>query len=801
MTIKEKISKLTLRQKAELLTGKDFWQTKNIDELEIPSIFLSDGPHGIRKQAAAADHLGLNASIPATCFPTAAAMANSWNEELGEEMGTALGEEAAAQHVNVLLGPGTNMKRNPRCGRNFEYFSEDPYLAGKMAASYIRGIQSTGTSACVKHFAANNQEERRMVTDSVMDERTLREIYLTAFEIAVKEGKTKTIMSSYNMLNGAFANENMHLMREILRDEWGFNGVVVTDWAGCNERVAGVIAGNELEMPSCKYGIDDVVKAVEDGSLDIKYVDECLERLLTLVEDTSAGEKGKPFNVDEHHALAKKCAEESIVLLKNDGVLPLAEDTKVAIIGDFAEKPRYQGAGSSVVNPTKLSTLLDYKNEVNFIGYEKGFDRYGKKKDGLVKKAMRLACKADVTVLCLGLDEVSEAEGLDREHIKLPANQLELYRYVRLCAKKLVVVLSCGSAVETGWSKTADALVYTCLTGQAGGEAVMNVLRGKVNPSGKLAETFPVNYDGCSSASHFPGKQMTVEYREGPYIGYRYYDTAGVTTAYPFGYGLSYTTFEYSDIKADDKGVTFNIKNTGAVDGAEIAQLYVGKKDGKIFRPAKELKGFKKVFIKAGESVLVTIPFDDKTFRYFNVSTDKWEVEGGAYELYVGASSADIRLQASVEREGTTEVCPYNAEKLPSYYSGNAANVGDEEFKELLGRDIPKAGYNFYKKKRMVIHENCTVSDLRYSKRWVGRAFSGVIRFVISASRAFGNRTLANTLVMGVLHQPVRGLAKFGGMSRRQMEAMLLIFNGHFFKGAGRFLTKEKPKKEKKGDK
>lgn len=801
MTIKEKISKLTLRQKAELMTGKDFWQTMNIDELEIPSIFLADGPHGIRKQAAAADHLGLNASIPATCFPTAAAMANSWNEELGEKMGEALGEEAAAQRVNVLLGPGTNMKRNPRCGRNFEYFSEDPYLAGKMAASYIRGIQSTGTSACVKHFAANNQEERRMVTDSVIDERTMREIYLTAFEIAVKEGKTKTIMSSYNMLNGVFTNENMHLMREILRDEWGFNGVVVTDWAGCNERVAGVIAGNELEMPSCKYGIDDIVNAVNDGSLDIKYVDECLERLLTLIEETSAGEKGKPFNVDEHHALAKTCAEESIVLLKNDGVLPLSEKTKVAIIGDFADKPRYQGAGSSVVNPTKLTTLLDYKNEVDFIGYEKGFDRYGKKKDGLVKKAMRLACKADVTVLCLGLDEVSEAEGLDREHIKIPANQLELYRNVRLCAKKLVVVLSCGNAVETGWAKTANALVYTCLTGQAGGEAVMNVIRGKVNPSGKLAETFPVAYNDCSSASHFPGKQMTVEYREGPYIGYRYYDTAGVETAYPFGYGLSYTTYEYSDIKADENGVTFTIKNTGACDGAEIAQLYVGKKDGKIFRPAKELKGFKKVFIKAGGEVKVTIPFDDKTFRYFNVITNKWEVEGGAYELYVGASSADIRLQTVVEREGTTETCPYDAAKLPSYYSGKAANVGDEEFKELLGRDIPKAGYNFYKKKRMVIHENCTVSDLRYSKRWAGRAFSGGIRFVIRASRAFGNRTLANTLVMGVLHQPVRGLAKFGGMSRRQMEAMLLIFNGHFFKGVGRFLTKGKNQNSKKGDK
>ena len=792
------ISEMSVRQKADLLTGKDFWQTKDYPELGVPSLFLSDGPHGIRKQAAAADHLGLNASVPATCFPTAATMANSWNEELGELMGEALGEEAASQNVNVLLGPGTNMKRNPRCGRNFEYFSEDPYLAGKMAASYIRGIQSKGTSACVKHFAANDQEERRMVTDSVIDERTLREIYLTAFEIAVKEGKTQTIMSSYNMINGAFADENQHLIRDILRGEWGFDGVMVSDWAGCNNKVASTIAGSDLEMPSCKYGADDIVKAVEAGELDIKYVDECVERILTLIERTTQTEKGKPFDIEAHHDVARKCAEESIVLLKNDNALPMDPQSRTAIIGDFAQLPRYQGAGSSVVNPTKLTTILEQRHDVNFIGFEKGFDRYGKKKNGLVKKAVNLAKRVDTVILCLGLDEVSEAEGLDREHIKIPANQIALYKEVRKNSKKLILVLSCGSAVETEWCKDADAIVYGCLTGQAGAGAVLDIITGKVNPSGKLAETFPVKYEDCSSASHFPGKQMTVEYREGPYIGYRYYDTANVPVSYPFGYGLSYTTFEYSDIKADANGVTFTITNTGEYDGKEVAQLYIGKKDGKIFRPAKELKGFKKVDLKAGESKTVTISFDDKSFRYFNVKTNKWEVEGGEYQLYVGASSADIRLTASVSKESTCDILPYDAEKLPSYYSGNAANVSEEEFRELLGRDIPKAGYNFYKKNRMVIHENCTVADLRYSKRWVGRLFSGAIRFVISFARAFGMRTLANTLVMGVLHQPVRGLAKFGGMNRRQMEALLLMFNGHFFKGVGQFLTKEKVKKEAK---
>ena len=792
------INELTVRQKADLLTGKDFWQTKDYPELGVPSLFLSDGPHGIRKQAAAADHLGLNASIPATCFPTAAAMANSWNEELGEKMGEALGEEAASQKVNVLLGPGTNMKRNPRCGRNFEYFSEDPYLAGKMAASYIRGIQSKGTSACVKHFAANNQEERRMVTDSVMDERTLREIYLTAFEIAVREGKTNSIMSSYNMINGKFADENDHLIRDILRGEWGFDGVVISDWAGCNDKVASTAAGSDLEMPSCKYGADDIVKAVEDGTLDIKYVDECVERILTLIERTTQTEKGKPFDVEAHHEIARKCAEESIVLLKNDGVLPVSADTRTALIGDFAHLPRYQGAGSSIINPTKLTTILENRHEVNFIGYEQGFDRYGKNKNGLIKKAVKLAKRVDNVILCLGLDEVSEAEGLDREQIKIPANQIALYKQVRANSKKLILVLSCGSAVETDWCKDANAIVYGCLTGQAGAGAMLDVITGKVNPSGKLAETFPVKYGDCSSASHFPGKQMTVEYREGLYIGYRYYDTANVEVAYPFGFGLSYTTFEYSDVKADANGVSFTVKNTGKYDGAEAAQLYVGKKDGKVFRPAKELKGFAKVYLKAGESKNVNIAFDDKTFRYFNVKTDKWEIEAGEYQLYIGASSADIRLTASVIKQGTTDVVPYDSGKLPSYYSGNVANVGDGEFKELLGRDIPYSGYNFYKKKRMVIHENCTIADLRYSKRWVGRAFSGVIRFAIKACKGFGMRSLANTLVMGVLHQPVRGLAKFGGMSRRQMEALLLMFNGHFFKGVGRFLSKEKVKKEAK---
>ena len=794
MNREEILKKLTLRQKADLLTGKDFWSTQGYEELGIPSIFFSDGPHGLRKQAAASDHLGLNASVPATCFPTAVSMASSWNDSLAERMGEALGEEAASQNVNMVLGPGLCIKRNPRCGRNFEYFSEDPYLAGKMAAAYVRGIQKNGTASCIKHFAANSQEERRMVTDSVMDERTLREIYLTGFEIAVKEGHPHAVMSSYNMVNGAFADENKHLLRDILRGEWGFNGVVVSDWAGTNNKVASTIAGSDIEMPGCRYGADDIVEAVENGKLDIKYVDECVNRVLDLIETTTKGEKGKEFDKEAHHELAKECADECVVLLKNDGILPLAAQTSVALVGDFAKKPRYQGAGSSIVNPTKLECVMDDTRNFPFkvIGYADGFERYGKHKTVHIDRAVELGKKADVTLFFAGLDEYTEAEGLDRQSLAVPENQIRTYKALKAAGLKVVVVLSCGSAVYMDWASDADAIVFAGLTGQAGAAAVLDIISGKVNPSAKLAETWSLPDVPCASETYFPGKQMTCEYREGLYVGYRYFDKTQKKVEFPFGFGLSYTTFRYDDITADENGVTFTITNTGNMDGAEIAQLYVSKADSKLFRPEKELKGFKKVFLKKGETKKVTIPFDDKTFRYFDVESNKWETEGGEYLLLIGASSRDIRLETKVEKTATKTDCPYDMAKLPSYYSGNVAHVGDEEFKALLGREIPRSGYDFYKKSRMIITENSTVADLRYSRRWVGRLFSGAIRFVIKFMNLIGNRSMANTLVMGVLHQPVRGLAKFGGMSRRQMKALLMMFNGQMCRGIVKFLSKDK---------
>ena len=790
------IDQLTLEEKAALTSGKDFWQTVSIDRLSIPSIFLSDGPHGMRKQAAAADHLGLNASIPATCFPTAATMANSWNVELGEKLGELLGEEAVTQQVHVVLGPGTNMKRNPLCGRNFEYFSEDPYLAGKMAAGYIRGIQSNGISACVKHFACNNQEENRMTLDSVLDERTLREIYLTAFEIAVKEGKTKSVMSSYNLVNGVYANENPHLMQDILRKEWGYDGVVVTDWGGDNDRVDGLKAGNELEMPSGNGDTaEDIIRAVQEHRLDEEVLDDNIDRLLTLIFETNEvyKQEHKPFDVEAHHAFAEKAAEECAVLLKNEGVLPLNANQKVAVVGDFFYTPRYQGAGSSVVNPTKLDKALDQIADcgLQIIGHEKGFNRYGKKKNGLLKKALKLASQADVVICYLGLDEVTEAEGLDRKNMKLPENQARLVRELKKLGKKIVVVLSCGSALELNIADDVDAILHCYLSGQAGAKATWNILTGKTNPSGKLAETYPFAWKDVASSDNFPSHKRTIEYREGLEIGYRYFDTAGVAVRYPFGFGLSYTTFAYHNLHVSEQGVTFEIENTGEVEGKEIAQLYISCLESKIIRPRKELKGFVKVHLLPHEKKTVEIPFDDKTFRYFNTKTNQWEVEEGTYQVLIGASSVDIRLQGEITKEGTTKELPYDIKDFPTYASGKVRNVPDEEFARLLGREIPNAELPFINKRktRLIVDYNTTVQELRYAKGWSGRFFAWAIRFAVKFLRFFGNKTMANTLIMGVVHQPMRGLSRMtGGAIRwRQLDALIFMFNGHFCKGVHRF--------------
>ena len=803
------IDQLTLKEKARLISGKDFWQTVDIERLKIRSAFLSDGPHGVRRQAAAADHLGLNASIPATCYPTAATMANSWDPELGEGLGQRLGQEAAVQKVNILLGPGMNMKRSPLCGRNFEYFAEDPYLAGKMAAGYVRGIQSNGISACVKHFACNNQEENRMTLDSVLDERTFREIYLTAFEIAVKEGKTKSIMSSYNLINGTYANENEHLLVDILRKEWGYDGLVVTDWGGNNDGVLSLKCGNQLEMPGTPDRPEEVIKAIEAGELDEAVLDDNVDKLLDIIFDTfenGVDKAPEAFDVEEHHAFAEKCAEESAVLLKNDGILPLKKEDKVAFIGHFLYLPRYQGAGSSIVNPTKLDNTRSLLPNcgLNVVGVAKGFDRYGKKNNKLRKEALELADKADIVVLYLGLDEVTEAEGLDRKNLHLENNQLDLVKDMKELGKKVVVVLSCGSAIEIPFVEDVNAILHGYLNGQAGAQATLNILAGKVNPSGKLSETIPFKLEDVASSDNFPSHTRTIEYREAYGIGYRYFEKADVKVNFPFGFGLSYTKFEYSNLKINKDGVDFEIKNVGDVKGKEIAQLYVDLEQSKIIRPTKELKGFAKVELEPGETKKVHIAFDDKTFRYFNVKTNKWEVEKGNYDIYVGASSMDILLKGNLDVEGTGAEAPYDKVSLPNYAIGNLRNIPDEEFAALLGREIPNGALPFYKKNRMVIDYNTTFRELRYSKRWIGRLVGKAIPWFTRVLYKMGNRVLANTLVMGVVHQPMRGMSRFsgGGLRMSQLDGLIMIFNGHFFKGLHHFFKEgRKYKKLEKAEK
>lgn len=782
------IEKMTLEEKCAFLSGKTVWETRDVKRLGIPSIFCSDGPHGVRKQAGEGDHLGLNASLPATCFPTAATIANSWNEELGEELGKALGEEAASQNVHVLLGPGLNMKRSPFCGRNFEYFAEDPYLAGKMAASYVRGIQSQGIYACPKHFAVNSQELRRMAMNAVLDERTLREIYLTGFEIAVKEGKAKTIMSSYNEVNGVYANENQHLLQEILRKEWGFDGIVITDWGASNDHVAGVAAGSNLEMPA--PGLDparELIAAINDGSLKMEELDACVDDLLDAVLVLTENAKSRPqsFDVETHHALAKKAVYESAVLLKNEEqILPLHAGCKVAVIGDFAVEPRYQGAGSSVVNPTKLETtgqvIGDYDLQV--VGISRGYKRTGEPDEAMKAEALTLAKEADVVLYYFGLDELSESEGLDRVHMHLSQVQVDLLCEMAKVNPNIVGVMSAGASVEMPWESACKAILHGYLNGQAGAGAMLDLLTGKVNPSGKLNETYPVKYEDTPAYYNFPSKERNAEYREGLYIGYRYYDTAGVKVQYPFGYGLSYTTFSYSDIKANEKGVTFTITNTGSRDGAEIAQLYVGKKDADIFRPAKELKGFAKVALKAGESREVTIAFDDKTFRYWNVRTNAWETEGGTYQIMIGANVEDIRLAAEVTVKGTAAENPYDAAKLSSYYSGKVQNVENAEFSELLGMPIPDGKWT------SELGINDAICQMCHAKSGLARLIYRVLTNMKEKSEAKGKPDLN---ILFIYNMPFRGIAKMtgGAVSMEMVRGMALVVNGHFFKGVGKIIS------------
>ena len=779
------LKELTLEEKCALLSGAETFKTRGMPKHGIPQIWLSDGPHGLRKQAGESDHLGLNPSVPATCFPTASAVANSWDAALGEEIGAALGEEAAAQEVSVALGPGLNMKRNPLCGRSFEYFSEDPYLAGKLAAGYIRGIQSKGVAACPKHFAVNSQETRRMASDSIVDERTLREIYLTGFEIAVKEGHPRSIMSSYNLVNGTYANENKHLLMEILRGEWGFDGAVITDWGGSNDHALGVKNGSTLEMPAPGGdSVRELLAAVESGKISESDIDARLSELLPLVFDTKAALDAAPreFDAAAHHALARRAAEESLVLLKNEGsLLPLAEGTKVAVIGDFAKNPRYQGAGSSMVNSTQVDVLLDklIDSELNVIGYQQGFDRHGKPDAALQKSACELATQADTVILCMGLDEIAESEGLDRSNLRLAQNQVDLLQAVAAVNPKIAVVLYSGSVVETPWLDNCQALLYAALGGQAGAGAVADALTGKVNPCGKLAETWPLAYADVPSAADFATRRKTVEYREGLYIGYRYFTTAEKAVRFPFGYGMSYTTFAYSDLVTDEQGVSLTVTNTGSVAGTEIVQLYIAKKNSELFRPAKELKGFARVTLAPGEKQRITIMLDDKAFRFWNVKANRWEIEGGEYELLVGASVEDIRLCEKISVHGTATVHPYEDRDLDCYYKGDVLHVSDADFEKLLGHPIPKG--------KTKIDRNLTLGELNHARSPLGWLVWLVLTILLDVSYKRGKPDLN---ILFQYNMPLRALAKMtnGAISMGMVDGIVMELQGFWILGLVRVI-------------
>ncbi len=793
------VSQMTLEEKASLCSGLDFWHLKGIERLGIPSIMVTDGPHGLRKQAGQGDHVGLLDSIPSTCFPTASALASTWNRDLVYQVGEALGEECRQEKVGVILGPGLNIKRSPLCGRNFEYFSEDPYLTGEMAKSHVNGVQSQGIGTSVKHYAVNNQEFRRMVIDAVVDERALREIYLPGYEITVKEAQPWTVMCAYNKVNGTYCTEHEYLMTDILKEEWGHEGLVVTDWGAMTDRVKALQAGVELEMPGTHRGNDArIVAAVQSGQLDEAVLDRAAERIATMIlkaEETLASDF--VYDWAAHHALARRAAAEGAVLLRNEGpVLPLQEKAKIALVGRFAKEPRYQGAGSSLINPSKLDNLYDEmvalagdENLTYAPGYTKKADQAD---ETLIAEALEAAGNADVVVICAGLTELYETEGLDRDHMKMPPGHDALIEALAAAHPRVVVVLSNGAPVEMPWVDSVSAILEGYLGGQAGAGGIADVLFGRVNPSGKLAETFPIRLEDDPSHHYFPAGPSTVEYRESLYVGYRYYDSVGQEVLFPFGHGLSYTTFAYSDLQLsrsqiaedDTLTATLKVKNTGSVAGMEVVQLYVRDLETTVFRPDKELKGFAKVELQPGEEVEVAIELDRRAFAYYDTGLKDWHVETGAFEILAGASSRDIRLRATVDVTSTRQA-PVTADRegLAVYYDFPKGEPVDRaSFEALLGRPVPpneaatRGSYTI----------NTPVGDMTDS--FVGRQLFGLMNRQM-AKLIQGQEDTPTALLMEAMarEMPLRGMlmASDGSITREMLDALLVMINGRTLKGLG----------------
>ena len=780
MDIQQIISTMTLEDKISLCTGGDFWHTKAMPQYGIPAIMMSDGPHGLRCQAAEADMIGINESLPATCFPTAVTAGATWNKELYAQESEAIGREGAAAGVSVVLGPGCNIKRNPLGGRNFEYISEDPYFAGKMAAAFIRGQQSAGVASSVKHFAVNSQEYKRQNGDSQLDERTFREIYLTPFEIAVKEGRPGTVMCSYNKINGIHASDNKGLLTDILRTEWGFDGLVVTDWGALNDRIGGYKAGCDLNMPGgSKFMEKATMEAVRNGKLDEAYIDATVERILRLVARSQDIVKPE-IDWDTHHALALKVAEQGAVLLKNeDSILPLAQSDMV-LIGYMAANLRYQGSGSSHINPTKLINITDAMPGVPCCACG---DQYGNVTEQDLRDAVEAAKKQKIAVVVVGLPDSYESEAFDRDHMRLPEGHNKLVEAVAKVNPNTVVVLLGGSAMELPWADQVKAILYMGLPGQAGGEAAANLLTGKVNPCGKLTETWPYAYDDVISKYTF-GKKNT-EYREGIYVGYRYYDKADKSVRYPFGHGLSYTTFAYSDLIVRDRKVSVQVKNTGAVSGAEVVQLYISPPQNGVFRPIKELKGFARVELAPGEVKIVEFELNDRCFAIWN---DGWKIPGGAYAVQIGASSQDVRLEQSIEIAGEEIAIP--AWQAGSWYESVSGHPSREEWEKLMGHSIPvipepKKGQFTMDSTCMEMKDHSLVMKIQYmvTENIIAKGFGGKKDMSDPAYRM---------MLTCATDCPMRSVIISGGgaMSDSLAEGLLYMANGHYIKGLAAMLKK-----------
>lgn len=791
---KDLISQMTLKEKASLCSGKDFWHLKSIERLGLPEIMVCDGPHGLRKQNAENKKVGIGNSYPATCFPTAVTTACSWDRDLIYKMGQALAEECLQHGVSVLLGPGVNMKRSPLCGRNFEYFSEDPELAGEMGASFIAGVQSKGIGTSLKHFAGNSQEMKRMTSNSIIDERALREIYLRAFEKAVKKSQPWTVMNAYNLLNGTYCSENDWLQNKVLRDEWGFKGAVVSDWGAVNDRVAGLNAGNDLEMPS-SGGVNDakIVEAVKCGVIDETTLDERVDKLIDIILKGAANKKpGYKFDVKAHNLLSRQIAEQSMVLLKNDGnILPLkrVEGEYVAVIGAFADNPRYQGAGSSIINPTMIdSGRRAFNNSPISVKFADGYDRSGKRKneDAYITEACNLAKNASKAVVFIGLTDDYESEGFDRSTMKLPDGHNRLVEAVSRVNDNVIVVLEGGSPVEMPWADDVKAILNAYLGGQSVAPAIVDVLTGKANPCGKLAETYPICIKDTPTSFRYPDSKEDVQYRESIFIGYRYYDKVERNVRFPFGFGLSYTSFEYSDIKLKKKNltkgegakVTFTIKNTGDVAGSEIAQVYVAKPESKIFRAPKELKGFVKIHLEPGEEKKVSVELDDRAFAFWNTATEDWCVESGEYKILVGASSRDIRLEAAAKMKSEDDETIVDLrESAGVYFDGDPARAREDDFKVIYGGEFKLAPE--------ITSDSLNNSIERSKDKGLAKFIYNTVDLAMKPKGGVGSSMITNT----IMQTPIRNYVSMsnGLFTEDMADGLLKVFEGKdVAKGVGK---------------